>query len=250
MRAESPMALVEQLDAEDLEKVVYVQLQSLPDDIDRLTHWAEGLAIDLILNDPETDFPRLYRCAKLADNHPVRVSLPVAPGFDKGAKLAVSLGFAVNLEIGQPDGAMIDVLARVLNAYLHQSTVAEPIEPFHSLLLAFCRHESTHLWTIQEEDPAQVRYVDDQGVERLPGKLSSADPGADPAGFVEDWSAALVAAGAECAECPFFANCRGYFKWPRKDYDCAGVKTLLRTLRDAGEALRRDLAAAEERAQS
>jgi hypothetical protein len=33
--------------------------------------------------------------------------------------------------------------------------------------------------------------------------------------------------GAECADCPFFTVCRGYFKWPQRDYDCTGVKTLL-----------------------
>ena len=45
----------------------------------------------------------------------------------------------------------------------------------------------------------------------------------------------------ECCECEFFAHCGGYFKWPRKDYDCSGVKTLFRTLRDASAALRHDL---------
>ena len=77
----------------------------------------------------------------------------------------------------------------------------------------------------------------------LPGRLAEADVGPDPAGFVERWSRSLVAEGAECAECPFFSACRGYFKWPRRDYDCTGVKALLHTLRQAADELRGDLAA-------
>ena len=244
VRCDQPTALVEHGDTDDLERIAYVQLQSLPDDSDCLIHWAKGLAIDLVLYDPEADFAQLYRSAKLADNHPVRVSLPVVAGFDKAVKLADSLGFSVKLDLAQPDAAMSDILARVLDAYLHQPTVSQPIEPFHSLLLAFCQDTPASLWAIQEEDPAQVRYIGADGQERLPGRLSVADPGADPAAFVARWSGALVAENAECSGCAFFNRCLGYFKWPDRDYDCAAVKGLLHTLRDAGETLQRDLAAA------
>jgi hypothetical protein len=106
------------------------------------------------------------------------------------------------------------------------------------------------LWTIQEEDPARVRYIGADGQERLPGRLSVADSGSDPAAFVARWSGALVAEDAECAECAFFSRCLGYFKWPDRDYDCVGVKGLLHTLRNAGEALQRDLAAAQKMSQN
>ena len=150
LRSEGPEALVDRLRATDIERLAYVQLRSLPDDTDCLIHWAEGLAVDLALNEPATDFPRLYRNAKLADNHPVRVSLPLVTGFDKAVKVAVSLGFSVKLEVGQPDPALIEPLARVLDAYLHQPTLSQPVEPFHSLLLGFCRDTPTSLWAIQE----------------------------------------------------------------------------------------------------
>ncbi len=245
VRSDQSMALVEHGVADNLERIAYLQLQSLPDDSDCLIHWAKGLAIDLVLHDPEANFAQLYRSAKLADNHPVRLSLPVVAGFDKAAKLADSLGFSVKLEIDQPDAAMIDALARVLDSYLHKPTVSQPIEPFHSLLLAFCRDTSASLWAIQEEDPAEARYIGADGEERLPGRLSVVDPGADPDAFVACWSGALVAEETECAGCAFLSRCLGYFKWPDRDYDCAGIKGLLHTLRDAGEALQRDLAAAQ-----
>jgi len=244
VRSDNPHALVARLGVEDLDRLAYVQLRSLPSDIDPLIHWAEDLGIDLLLENPAEDFARLYRYARLLDNHPVRVSLPVAPGFAKAAKLASSLQFAVRLQIGQPTAPLIESLARLLDDYLHRSTVTHPIDYFHSLLLGFCHQEPVSLWAIQEEDPALVRYVDERGEERLPGKLAGTAVGTDPAGFVERWSNGLRAVGTECAECPFFAHCRGYFKWPSREYDCAGVKTLFHTLAQAADELRGDLAAA------
>jgi hypothetical protein len=243
VRSDDARALVACLGAGDLDNLAYVQLRSLPGDSSDLIHWGEGLAIELRLDDPAQDFARLYRHAKLLDNHPVRVALPVVAGFEKAVKLALSLQFAVRLHIGQPQPALIEPLARLLDDYLHRPTVAQPIEYFHSLLLGLCHQEPVSLWTIQEEDPALLRYVDEQGVERLPGKLAESDPGHEPAGFVERWSDSLLAEGAECAGCPFFAPCRGYFKWPRRDYDCAGVKTLFHTVKRAADELRDDLAA-------
>jgi hypothetical protein len=243
VRGARPIDLVAQLSAEDLGNLAYVQLCSLPNDADCLIHWAEDLAIELLLEDPAEDFSRLYRYAKLLDNHPVRVSLPVVPGFEKAVKLALSLQFAVRLQISQPTAALIEPLARLLDDYLHRPTVSQPIEYFHSVLLGLCHREPVSLWAIQEEDPALIRYVDEQGEERLPGKLAGAYPGPDPAGFVERWTNTLLAEDAECGECPFFTPCRGYFQWPGRDYDCAGVKTLFHTLQQAADELRRDLAA-------
>lgn len=243
VRSAHPRDLVARLRADDLDNLAYVQLCGLPSDTDGLMHWAEDLPIDLLLANPAQDFASLYDFAKLLDNHPVRVSLPVETGFEKAVKLASSLQFAVTLQIGQPETSLIEALARLLDDYLHKSTVTQPIECFHSLLLGFCNHEPVSLWAIQEEDPALIRYVDEQGEERLPGKLAEAECGSAPDSFVENWGKSLLAESAECADCPFFSPCRGYFKWPRRDYDCAGVKTLFTTLRQAGGELREDLAA-------
>ena len=244
VRSERPIDLVAELSSEDIGNLAYVQLCGLPSDTDVLVHWAEGLPVELLLDQPEQKFPSLYRYTKLQDNHPVRIAIPVEPGFEKAVKLASSLQFAVKLEIGQPEPALIASLARVLDGYLHKSTVTQPIEFFHSVLLGYCRDEPIDLWAIQEEDPALIRTIDEEGRECLPGRLSSLVPGPAPDEFVADWSTGLSAAGAECTECPFFSACRSYFKWPDRDYDCAGVKALLTTLKQAAEALRADLAAA------
>ena len=241
VRSTSPSQLAAQLGSEYLDNVAYVELCSLPGDTDILIHWAEGLAIELLLSHPAEDFAQLYRHAKLLDNHPARVALPVVPGFEKAVKLASSLQFAVRLQVGQPTAPLTEQLVWLLDDFLRSPTISEPIEYFHSLLLGFYHNEPVSLWAIQEEDPALIRYIDEQGVEQLPGKLREADPGSDPASFVERWGNTLLSEGAECTECPFFASCRGYFKWPRRDYDCTGVKTLFHTLQQAADELRHDI---------
>lgn len=247
VRTEQPQALLDSIDLGQLQQLAYVQLLSLPANTDCLIHWTPGLAVELVLEQPGTNFPQLYRYAKLLDNHPVRVAIPVENGFEKAVKLALSLQFAVRLQIGQPAEGLMQPLIDTLDDYLHRPTVALPLEFFHSLLLAFCREEPIDLWQVQEEDPALVRYVDDAGAEQLPGKLAVQDFAAiaEPASFVEHWAAARLQDGGECSKCSFFAQCRGYFKWPKRDYDCTGIKMLLQTLRQAGEELRRDLAEAE-----
>lgn len=242
VRSDCPSALVSRLGADDLADLAYVQLTSLESDPDALVQWAAGLPIELVLDDPALDFTSLYRFARLLDNHPVRVLLPVTIGFEKAARLACSLQFAVRLNIGQPSARMPGFLMPLLHQYLHGSTITQPVEFFHSLLFALCRREPANLWAIQEEDPALIRYLDDQGTERPPGRLVAADLGPDLTGFVARWSGGLVAEGSECTECPFFAACRGYFKWPWREYDCTGVKALLQTLLQAADELRNDLA--------
>jgi hypothetical protein len=247
VRSERPQDLVDKLDPQQLQQVAYVQLHGLPDEVDCLMHWASGMAIEIVLESPGAHFPLLYRYAKWNDNHPVRIVIPLQEGFDKAVRLALSLQFSVKLDIGQPDTVSLQKLSELLHEYLYRSTVAQPLEFFHSVLLAWCREETVNLWAVQEDDPALLRYIDDTGAEKLPGKLASErlQTGTDPADFVETWQNDLLAAAGECSGCAFFAHCRGYFKWPRRDYDCAGIKHLLQTLQQAAGELRRDLIAAE-----
>ena len=71
-------------------------------------------------------------------------------------------------------------------------------------------------------------------------------PGVAPADLT-DFRAGLLTGGAECATCPWFASCGGYFKWPRLDYDCTGVKGLFAGLAEAAAELRAGLDAYERR---
>ncbi len=117
VRASAPEALVATLSVEDPERVVALQLLSLAADTEPLNAWAPGLPVELAMTDPAVEFPLLYRHTNLLDQHPVRVVIPVRPGFAKAVKTAVALNFSVRLEPGQPEPALIEELATVLNIF-------------------------------------------------------------------------------------------------------------------------------------
>lgn len=241
VRASEPAALVATLAAEDPARIVAVQLLSLAADSEPLNAWAPGLPVELVMTDPAAEFPLLYRHVNLLDQHPVRVAIPVQPGFAKAIKTATALNFAVRLEPGQPEPALIEELATVLEFYLHQPTVAQPIDYFQGALLGFYHQEPTPLWLVLDEDPDGLRYIADDGAESLYGRLAGVDITAAPDAGLASWIDQVLAVSEECRACEFRQNCGGYFKWPHRDYDCAGVKRLFRTLRDAADELRRDL---------
>ncbi len=241
-RGQNPAALPTVLAAADWENLVYLQLPLSPATVDELAQWREPVPLDLVLTEPVQHYPLLYRCSPLLDHCSIRVSIPVTPGFSKAVKLAVSLQFAVKLEITPPEPVLIEELAQVLKLYLHRSTVAQPIEPFHSSLLAFFHQQPVNLWTIQEEDPAMFRHVTEPGEERLPGRLSDIPAQADSGAFAEAWRRQLLAENSECGGCPFLEYCGGYFKWPERAFRCDGVKMLFGMLQQAATELRQDLA--------
>ena len=124
----------------------------------------------------------------------------------------------------------------MLDFYLHHPSVSQPVEFFHTSLLSFYHQAPVPLWDVQEDDPAYVRYVTDDGW---------GDHSAAPGRHTGSWRPRVLSLlsnrscwqSAVSAAREFFAHCGGYFKWPRKDYGCTGVKALFRTLRDAGAAL-------------
>ena len=243
VRFEDAARLVDALGEDDLPSLQFVQLLSLTTDVDRLANWGFGLPVDLVMRQPHTEYARLYRYARLLDKHPVRVSIAVIPGFSKAVKVATSLNFAVNLVVGQPAPDVMNELSEVLEFFLHHSSVSQPVEFFFSLLQSFYHLDTRSLWSIQEEDPAQVRFVTDDGAEVLSARLLDSRISGDLGSFVADFKRALAAEQGECCDCEFFATCAGYFKWPQKDYSCAGVKTLFQTLKRSAAELKNDLSA-------
>lgn len=215
------------------EGVAFVQVLDLTQGMAPLAAWGEGLALDLVMADPAAELPLLYPCTVLLARHPVRVTVPLLPGLARAIKLAVSLGFAVRLCGHRPTPETVEEARQALDGYLHNPTVSQPVEPFHSLLLAFLHDSPLSLWPLLEQDPAQVRVLDDKG-EALPDR--------GPAS-VTAFRDRLVAEGAECRGCEWLSVCGSYFKWPRTDYACSGVKRLFADLHAAAAELRQDLAA-------
>ena len=242
VRSHDPSEIVENVTAADMGDISFVKLLSLDGGIDSLMAWGYSIPVDLVVSAPYRELPLLYRYAPMLEVHPIRVSVPLVPGFGNVVKLAVSLGFAVKLEGGQPDESLSDDLQRIARFYLHQSTVSEPIEFFHSLFLAFFHQDPVTLWTIQEEDPSLFRFITDRGEVPMPGRLAGLEANQGLYAFLHELRDALAADEGECAGCGFLMHCMGYFKWPCKEYRCDVVKALMHTLQDAAEELRGDMA--------
>jgi hypothetical protein len=241
VRSDNPSKLVQQLLQTDLQNVLYVQLLSLIVEVDALTHWGGSVPIDIVMRDPAREFPILYKFSMLHDKHPVRVSIAVRPGFVKAVKLALALNFAVKLEVGQPDAALVQELAEVLDLYLHRSSVKQPVEYFHSIFLSFYHQERSSLWFIQEDDPVQFRFITDEGEEMVSQRFAGNYPKYKAGAIVGGQAVERTGEKSECDTCEFFACCGGYFKWPDKEFSCEGVKTLFGTIKGAAAELRDDL---------
>lgn len=237
VRALEPSELAQRLDQSDLKNIVYLQLLSARVDVEPLTQWGDSIPIDIVVRDPVQEFPLLYNFAKLLDKHPVRTSVSTNPGFSKAVILALALNFAVKLEVGQPDDSAIAELQEVLDRYLHRPNVSRPVEFFHSVFQSFYTREQSSLWFVQEEDPEQFRFVTDEGVETVSARFGGID-------FQSNGRLHNAPAGSqsECDTCEFLDRCGGYFKWPDKEFSCAGVKSLFSTMSGAANELRIDMA--------
>lgn len=224
----------------DPKRVRWVQILSPEADVAPLVEWDSETPIEIVLTAPADQYTELHKFATLRDRHPIRVTISVAPGFRKAVLVAAALQFSIKLDVGQPDEGLIDELLEVVDLYLHRTTVTQPIEFLHSVLLSFFHESPDSLWNIQEEDPARYRFVPDESdfrqLRRTAGSAS-----ADPATFVDELGRELLAAGAECISCEFAPMCRGYFKVPDREYDCAGVRRVFHRLASAATHVAADL---------
>jgi hypothetical protein len=225
--------------------VLMIQLLGTPADTGVLEALGANIPIEIVLADPVAEYAQLYNYANLLDTHPVRVAVPVLPGFSKAARLAVSLDFAVKLEAHQPDEPLIQELMSVLGLYLHRNTVRQPIEFFQSVLLSFYRHDPISLWEITDEDPVVMRYITDDGEETISRRFIGFNLKDGLENFVLRHCQQMLSEKYECHGCEYFSRCGGYFKWPESTYDCGGVKELFRTLENAAAELKRNIDAHE-----
>jgi hypothetical protein len=239
VRSHDPAELAAAISQLRTNDVVYGQLLSIDVDATPLTDWEQSVPLDLVMTRPADEFPLLYRFSHLLDKHQIRVSIPVTNGFANAVRLSLALHFSVKLEVGQPDQDLIEELSKILELYLHRSTISEPVEYFHSTFLSFFHQEPSSLWFIQEEDPEQIRFVSDNGEESLTKRLQGLPfPNQNVLRADEP---STSGATSECDSCEFFDRCGGYFKWPDKNFSCEGVKTLFDTMRTAAAQLRTDL---------
>jgi len=242
VRCHDPSMIVQRLATKDLERIQYLQIVGAGGALECLNRWERPVPVDFVVQNPEAELPLLYGYSAISAEHPVRVSVSVVPGFSKVVKLALSLDFDVKLEPSQPEPALIEELLDVADLYLHQSTVSQPVEFIHSMFLAFYHREPISLWAVQEEDPSFMRYITDQGTETISRRFAGVKLNYDLTLFIEKFMEGLFNGGSECSGCEFLESCSGYFKWPRKEYRCDGVKAVFQKLQETAEELRADFA--------
>lgn len=254
VRADDPRSFVDYLEGDGLERIEYLQLTDLEADPSPLLKWETVFPIDLVMAAPGREFPRLYPYAPLMDRGPVRVSIPVADGVEKAVKLAASLRFSVKIIPGQPEVDQVMQLIRLVDFYLRNPTIEEPIEFFHSLFFAVVNGEAVTLWDILEKDPARYRFVNDAGrvADRQPCPVSDSETttetGAETSPDALDSGCSQrpgrMSRHKACAECTYFRWCRGFFKYPAPDYSCEAVLPLFQHLFAAAAEFEQDLSAA------
>jgi hypothetical protein len=208
--------------------------QSLPD----------GLPIDLILPGPEA-YPQLYEWAEFGRDRPIRITVPMRPGFSRAVRLALSLDFAVKMTGHSIPDNLASETQQVLQHFLHHPAVSQPVDFLSGLLSAFCGRETRTLWEIQEEDPALFRYIGEAGAEECAPSMDADSCAATPAELFARYQSAVETAGGECVGCEFFDVCRGFFKWPDGRRGCANERAMLKTLQIAASELRREMAASD-----
>ena len=240
VRATDPVELGDSLAAEPNDEVVMLQLLDIEAELDALETSGYGIPIEVVLNDPQTEAGKLYRVMSLQRTHPVRIVIPVVAGFSKAIKVASSLNLPVKLEGTQPDATLIEELCDALDHYLHNKAVSQPIEYFSGLLMARLHRMPITLWDIQEEDPASVRHITDDGNEVIARRpFVPVTQSIDSFRFAH--TKQVLSPGEECASCEFFPECAGYFKWPDRNFSCEGVKRVFRKLHEAANELQDDL---------
>ena len=202
--------------------------------------WASSAqGIDLRLVDP-SQASELYRYAWLVGRLPVRVSIPSTAGVALAVRIAVASGMAVKLEFPLEQAVAWNELEVVLDLYLHGRFVAQPVEPFHSLLQAAFQHRRENVWRVQDEDPAHVRYVSGQGQPLLPGRFEGKPSVQWDNRFVARWRTVASRPGLACHGCSFEGTCRGYFQWPEPT-PCCDARPLLERITRSAEQLADDL---------
>ena len=245
IRASDPILLVDSLADEDLTNLQYIQILTLSADVSVLADWNVGLPIDLVMYEPAIEFGKLYNQALLLDKHPVRVTIPVRPGFANAVKVAASLQFAVKINVGQPTADDIAQMLSTLYMYLHKPSFSQPVEFYQSMLQSLFRDQAVSLWEVQEEDPSRYRYITSQGRETISPRFTNLElpRGVELAAFAEAFEKQLFAERRECARCDYASRCKGYFKWPNKDYICnGGIWNLFAELKQAAVELNFDVA--------
>jgi len=241
VRSSDAAAMVRAVSDDPSGRIKAVQLLSPGSGVAALADLPQSMAIDLCLTKSHQDSGMVLVWRKLLKGRPVRLLIPVIPGFSNVLKQALAGGMRVGLDIDQPCDAAVEELKEAFVFFTREPDVKEPVDLFYGLLRSFLTKRVESLWHIQEEHPSSYRYVTDLGELTLSGRLENCP---NPETILADHKASLFLHKEECCTCRFFSHCEGYFKLPREGYSCAVIKEFFALVWDMAAELRLDLSQA------
>ncbi len=241
VRSPTPTDLLHYLSEIQSDNLIGIQLLSVEKDNSILSEIELSIPIELNIDDPSSEYSKLYNYVELSRRVDFKVSIKVKPDFEKAVKVALSLGYQVKLEVGQPDDTLVNNLIEIFKHYLSNPTVTCPVEFFHSVLIAFFHKHSTNIWEIQDEDPSSNIYIKDNGQKALSMRLNEIILEDNVDNFLDERRLQLLIEQGECATCRFFTYCIGYFKIPDNSYRCNKILELFDIIKTAADQLRLDL---------
>jgi len=240
VRGTDPLGLVKSVLEASGGRIKAVQLFSPGREIEALNALPPAIAIDLYLTDLRQS-EGIPKWNDLMKGRAIRLVVPVIHGFSRVVKEALRATLRVALEIGQPNGTVVDEIEDTFMYFVRQPEVTQPVDLFSRLLTSFLTGRADSLWRIQEEHPSWNRYVTDAGEVFLSSRLASVVPGSNANDFLAEHKLNLFLRKDECCTCRFFSHCEGYFKLPVRSYDCSAIKVFLALVRDCAAELRTDL---------
>lgn len=167
---------------------------------------------------------------KLPANFQLGVTIRAQLGVSEAAKAAMKIGLPLSLQVSQPPPDVVEELSQILEMYLHDPEVSQPVDFYHSLLRSALGGNGWTLWDIQGENPSLIRHVTDKGDVVVSGRLPFLKIEEGSGLTVSDIALDLLRTSGECSVCDFFFECGGYFRLPDRTYDCIGIKGLLATI--------------------
>jgi len=244
VRSSDAAALVKAVCEDRSGRIKAVQLLSPCNKVEVLGGLPQSMAIDLCLMNILQDNGMVSVWRKRLEDRPVRLIVPVIPGFSDTLKQALRSGIRVGLDIDQPSDAAVEELQESFTFFTREPDVKEPVDLFYGLFRSLLTRRVESLWLIQEEHPSGYRYVTDLGGMTLSRRLSNSGKVLNPETFFLDHKANLFLNKEECCACRYFSHCEGYFKLPREGYSCVAIKEFFALVWDVAAELRQDLSQA------
>jgi hypothetical protein len=244
VRGSDPAALVKAVSEDGNGRIKAVQLLSPGSGMELLNNLPQSMAIDVCLTGTLKDSRMIPVWRRLLKGMPVRLIVPVIPGFSDTLKQALRSGMRVGLVLDQPCDTAVEELKESFVFFTREPDVKEPVDLFYGLFRSFLTRSVESLWRIQEEHPSAYRYVTDLGEMTLSRRLGNSVNVLNLETILLDHKANLFLNKEECCTCHFFSHCEGYFKLPKDGYSCAAIKEFFALVWDTAAELRLDLSQA------